>query len=64
MSYDQNTRTTAAMARNLGFRWCSTCQRDKPVAGFRKKGCRWICGDCMARRANGAPSNLYGRPAR
>lgn len=59
-----NARITDAIAKNVGIRWCSTCQRDKPAEGFIKKGCRWICRDCRTRRMNGTPSSLYGRPAR
>jgi hypothetical protein len=49
----ETTRVTAAIAKNVGFRWCSSCQADKPADGFRLIGGgtkRWICGGCVAGR--------------
>lgn len=50
MSHQENTRITDAIAKNLGIRWCSGCNRDKSAAGFVKQGCRWRCADCHALR--------------
>lgn len=52
MSHPDNARVTDAIAKNLGVRWCSSCQRDKPADGFRKQGCRWRCADCQTIRRN------------
>lgn len=63
MSTSETTRVTEAIARNVGIRWCATCQRDKPAASFVKlNASRMVCADCMARRTAGKPAaNLYGR---
>lgn len=55
MSHPENTDITDAIARNVGIRWCSTCNADRPAAGFIKRGPRWICAGCQKRRANGTP---------
>ncbi|MDT3707453.1 MAG: hypothetical protein ROZ09_11545 [Thiobacillus sp.] len=64
MSYDPNTRTTDAMAKNVGIRWCSSCNADKPAAGFVKKGVRWICAGCQARRKNREPGTWIPKAVR
>lgn len=43
------TRITAAIARNVGIRWCSTCQMARPAEGFVKRGSRLRCAACDAR---------------
>lgn len=51
MSNAENTRVNAAIAKNIGIRWCSSCQSDKPADGFKRLGAsRWICGGCVERR--------------
>lgn len=55
MSHPDNARVTDAIARNVGVRWCSSCNSDKPADGFIKLGCRWICPGCQVRRANREP---------
>ena len=64
MSHPENTRVTDAIAKNVGFRWCSTCNADKPAAGFIKKGCRWICAGCQVRRANKTPGTWIPKAVR
>jgi formylmethanofuran dehydrogenase subunit E len=54
MSYPENTRVTDAIAKNIGIRWCSSCQHDKPEAGFKKMNGRWVCPGCQARRKAGS----------
>jgi len=64
MSVHSNARATAAIAKNAGFRWCSTCQSDKPAEGFIKQGRRWICAGCLVRRANREPGTWITRGVR
>lgn len=45
----ETTRVTEAIARNVGIRWCSTCQSDRPAAGFVRNGNRLRCAACAAR---------------
>lgn len=59
MSNADMARINDAVARNLGTRWCSTCQMDKPAEGFKKTGARWICACCVKRRKARALSGLY-----
>ena len=58
-----SVRVTDAIARNVGIRWCSTCQSDRPADTFvRLNAHRLVCADCYKRRTAGTPSaNLYGR---
>lgn len=55
MSHPENARVTDAIAKNVGIRWCSSCNSDKPAEGFRKIGPRWICSGCQVRRKNRTP---------
>lgn len=58
-----SVRVTEAIARNVGIRWCSTCQRDKPADSFvRINASRLVCADCYKRRTSGAkPARVFGR---
>ncbi len=63
-SSDEITRITAAIAKNVGIRWCSTCQMDRAADGFKRINGRWICADCQARRKKGVlPHQIYRRGA-
>lgn len=64
MSHPENARVTDAIAKNVGIRWCSTCQSDKPAEGFRKQGCRWICAGCQAQRKQLIPSRTLSSTKR
>lgn len=64
MSCEENTRVNDAVARNLGVRWCSGCNADKPAAGFIKKGCRWICAGCQLRRKTREPGTWIPKAVR
>jgi hypothetical protein len=57
------TRVTAAMAKNVGIRWCSSCQSDKPAEGFKLVGGgtrRWICGSCAQGRKERSFAHRWG----
>lgn len=54
MSFQENTRVTDAIAKNVGIRWCSSCQMDKPEPGFKKISTRWVCPGCQLRRRPGS----------
>ena len=58
MSCIDNARATLAIANNVGIRWCSSCQSDKPAEGFKKLRSRWICTGCQVRRNNGKPPRI------
>ena len=61
MSVDTNTRVSNAIERNLGTRWCSSCQTDRPATGGKwsldklGKRRRWRCAACLHRAANKLP---------
>jgi hypothetical protein len=54
MSCADNTRVTDAIAKNIGIRWCSSCNADRAAAGFKKIGARWVCAGCQVRRKAGS----------
>jgi ribosomal protein L40E len=64
MSHPENARVTDAVARNVGIRWCSSCNADKPAEGFIKKGCRWICAGCQLRRKTREPGTWIPKAVR
>lgn len=57
MSNTENARVTDAIAKNVGIRWCTSCNSDKPAEGFKKQGVRWICAGCLQRRKDRTPGS-------
>lgn len=64
MSNTENARVSEAIARNVGIRWCTSCNSDKPAEGFKKIGVRWICAGCQVRRKSLMPGTWIGNGGR
>lgn len=42
-------------------KFCSTCQRERPIEGGLRERYRWLCAECVTARREKTRSSLYSK---